>query len=169
MRCTVKARQALPGPQSEGGNRAIFPPELKKTMYLLGRAIGYIISPPKILVGCGPGPCNHIGVARGGLGVPGPPQIFITQLFCALRSGFSKQNSVVRLKSNILATPNFLTSPKFVGWLRHCLRISFPPNSSDCFETATQGIERDYDPILGYGYVRNPLILTTCHDPCDVT
>jgi len=32
---------------------------------------------------------------------------------------FSKQNSVIRLKSNILAPQNFLDPPNFVGWLRH--------------------------------------------------
>ena len=33
---------------------------------------------------------------------------------------FSKLNSVIRLKSNILALPKFLSPPKFLGWLHHC-------------------------------------------------
>jgi len=32
---------------------------------------------------------------------------------------FSEQNSVIRLKSNILAPPKFFGPLKFLGWLRH--------------------------------------------------
>jgi len=32
---------------------------------------------------------------------------------------FSKQNSVIRLKSNFLSPKNFLPTSKFLGWLRH--------------------------------------------------
>jgi len=38
---------------------------------------------------------------------------------------FSKQNSVIRLKSSISAPPTFLAPPKFLGWLRHCLILHF--------------------------------------------
>ena len=34
---------------------------------------------------------------------------------------FSKRNSVIRLKSNILAPPKFLPPTKFLVWLCHCL------------------------------------------------
>jgi len=33
---------------------------------------------------------------------------------------FSKQNSVIRLKSSNLAPPKYLAPPKFLGLLRHC-------------------------------------------------
>jgi len=37
---------------------------------------------------------------------------------------FSKQNSVIRLKSNILAPPKFFRPPTFLGWLRHWTEVS---------------------------------------------
>jgi len=46
-----------------------------------------------------------IGVARGAKGAM-RPQIFRKVILCFERR-FSKQNSVIRLKSNILATPKF--------------------------------------------------------------
>jgi len=40
-----------------------------------------------------------------------------------LRDVFFKQNSVIRLKSNILPPS------KFLGWLRHCLVVLVLPNT----------------------------------------
>jgi len=59
------------------------------------------------------------GIARGGKGAM-PPQKFLENvaILCFERR-FSKQNSVIRLKSNILAPP------KFLGWLRHWLQASY--------------------------------------------
>ena len=55
-----------------------------------------------------------MGVARGGQRSRAPARFLEkTVIFCFERR-FSTQNSVIRLKSNILAPP------KFLGWLRHC-------------------------------------------------
>ena len=37
----------------------------------------------------------------------------------------AKQNSVIRLKSNILLLPNFVGLPKVLGWLRYCKHTSW--------------------------------------------
>jgi len=41
-----------------------------------------------------------------------------------LERRFSKQNSVIRRKSNILAPLKIFRPSKFLGWLRHCPRSS---------------------------------------------
>jgi len=43
-----------------------------------------------------------------------PPTFLENIVILCIERRFSKQNSVIRLKSNIL------TPPKFLGWLRHC-------------------------------------------------
>jgi len=48
-----------------------------------------------------------------------PPKFLEHIVILCFEKRFSKQNRVIRLKSNILATPKFLTTPKFLGWLRH--------------------------------------------------
>ena len=50
---------------------------------------------------------------QGGQRGHGPPKFLENIVIVCFESRFSKQNSVIRLKSNILATP------KFLGWLRH--------------------------------------------------
>jgi len=35
---------------------------------------------------------------------------------------YHKQNSVIRLKSNILSPTKFFGPPKLLGWLRYCLQ-----------------------------------------------
>jgi len=54
-----------------------------------------------------------IGVTRGAKGAMPPPNILENIVIFCFKRRFSKQNSVIRLKSNILAPP------KFLGWLRH--------------------------------------------------
>ena len=49
---------------------------------------------------------RNIGVARGDKGTM-PPQIFRKYSHLCFERRFSKQNNVIRLKSNILAPPNF--------------------------------------------------------------
>jgi len=53
-----------------------------------------------------------IGVARGGQ-KGHAPQFFENIVILCCKRRFSKQNSVIRLTSNILAPQ------KFLGWLRH--------------------------------------------------
>jgi len=43
-----------------------------------------------------------------------PPKLLENIVILCFEKSFSKQNSVIRLESNILAPP------KFWGWLRHC-------------------------------------------------
>jgi len=62
-----------------------------------------------------------IGVARGALATM-PPQIFRTYSHLCFERRYHKQNSVIRLKPNILYPTKFFDSPKFVGWLRYCLQ-----------------------------------------------
>ena len=62
-----------------------------------------------------------IGVARRLKG-PCPPNIFRKYSHLCFERPFSKQNSVIRLKSNILAPP------KFLGWLCHCSLAIVPLN-----------------------------------------
>jgi len=47
-----------------------------------------------------------------------PPKCLENIAFLCFERRFSKQNSVIRLKSNILALP------KFLGWLRHCSTLN---------------------------------------------
>jgi len=60
--------------------------------------------------------CENIGVARGDKGAF-PPQIFGNIVILCFEMRFSKQNSVIRLKSYIWP------KKKFLGWLRHCVRM----------------------------------------------
>jgi len=48
-----------------------------------------------------------IGVAKGGAKGPCPPKYLENIVISCFERRFSKQNSVIRLKSNILAPPNF--------------------------------------------------------------
>jgi len=48
-----------------------------------------------------------IGVARGGQSGHGPPKFLENLVILCFERGFSKQNSVIRLKSNILAPQSF--------------------------------------------------------------
>jgi len=58
------------------------------------------------------------GVARG-VSEAMPPTKFLENIvILCFERRFFKQNSVIRLKSSILAPPNF-APPKFLGWLRH--------------------------------------------------
>jgi len=61
-----------------------------------------------------------VGVDRGAKG-PWPPKFLEHIVILYFERRFSKQNSVIRLKSDILAPPNFFAHPKFLGWLRHWL------------------------------------------------
>jgi len=57
-----------------------------------------------------------IGIARGGKGVMTPPKFLENTVILFFERRFSKQNSVILLKSNILLPQ------KFLGWLHHCKR-----------------------------------------------
>jgi len=60
----------------------------------------------------------HIGVARGGQRSHGPPPDFLEhKVILCFERRFSKQDSVIRLKSNILVPQKI--PPQFFGWLRH--------------------------------------------------
>jgi len=48
---------------------------------------------------------------------PWPPKFLENIFILSFKRRFSKQNSVIRLKSNILAPT------KFLGWLRHCPQL----------------------------------------------
>ena len=64
-------------------------------------------------------PCKKqttIGVAKGGQRGHAPQKCLENTVILCFERRFSKQNSVIRLKSNILPPP------KFLGWLRHCKR-----------------------------------------------
>jgi len=62
-----------------------------------------------------------IGVARGGKRGHGHPKLLENILNLCFERRFSKQNSIIRLKSNILPPQ------KILGWLRHCrCRSSYP-------------------------------------------
>jgi len=54
------------------------------------------------------------------------PQIFRKYSHFVLREAFLQKNSVIRLKSNILALP------KFLGWLRHWNKILRAGIPSEC-------------------------------------
>jgi len=54
-----------------------------------------------------------IGVARGAKEAMIPQKFLKNIVILWFQRRFSKQNSVIRLKSNIMGSPNFL------GWLRH--------------------------------------------------
>jgi len=61
------------------------------------------------------------GIARGAWGHV--PQVFRTYSHLCFERRYHKQNSVIRLKSNIFAPPTkFLGLPKFLGWLRYYLQ-----------------------------------------------
>jgi len=67
-----------------------------------------------------------IGVATGGQRGHAPPKFLKNIVILCFERRFSKQNSVIRLKSNILAPP------KFLGWLRHWeRRMLFEVTSSE--------------------------------------
>ena len=60
--------------------------------------------------------------SNGGPKGPCPPPEFSENIvILCFERHLSKQNSVIRLISNILAPQNFLSSPKFLSWLRHCM------------------------------------------------
>jgi len=54
--------------------------------------------------------CTTIGVARGAKGAM-PPTFLENIVILCFEKRFSKKNSVIRLKSNNLAPPNFLPPP----------------------------------------------------------
>jgi len=60
------------------------------------------------------GQALNIGVDRGGQRGYVPPKFLENLVILCFERRFSKQNSVICLKSNILPPP-----PKFLGWLRH--------------------------------------------------
>jgi len=73
--------------------------------------------------------------SQGGPKGPCPPKFFDdVVIFCFERS-FSKQNSVIRQKSNILAAPQFFGPPKFLGWLRHW--VDLPTTSPESMHMLT--------------------------------
>jgi len=64
---------------------------------------------------------GRIGVARGGQRGHGPPKILDNIVILCFEMRFSKQNSVIRLKSNIMAPQIFWLPPNFragyaTGW-----------------------------------------------------
>ena len=89
--------------------------------------------------------------SQGGLKVHVPPKFLEHIIILWLERRFPKQNSVIRLKSNILPTPNFFASPKFLGWLRSChttwglssqytgSRICFSSNQTVLYEMLWRG------------------------------
>ena len=87
-----------------------------------------------------------IGVARGPRR-PCPPQIFRTYSHWCFERRYHKQNSVIRIKSNILSPPNFLT-PKFVGWLRYYLQGKLPNLRADCFTVGPYRVIITWQQIL---------------------
>ena len=58
------------------------------------------------------------GVARGVCGAM-PPKFLEHIVILCLERQYSRQNSVIRLKSNILLLPKFFWLPTFLGWLRY--------------------------------------------------
>ena len=60
-----------------------------------------------------------IGVARGAKRTMASPKSLENVVILCFERRFSEQNSVIRLKSNILAPPKFFGPLKFLGWLRH--------------------------------------------------
>ena len=66
---------------------------------------------------------TRIDVARGGKKGHGPQNFLENIVILCFDRRFSKQNSVIRPKSNLLAPPNF-SLPKFLGWLRPCLHVN---------------------------------------------
>ena len=59
------------------------------------------------------------GWAKGAM----PPHIFGIYSYFVLWEAVSQKNSVFRLELNILAPQNFLEPPKFLCWIRYCLRL----------------------------------------------
>jgi len=57
--------------------------------------------------------CGAIGVARGGQRGHAPAKLLENIVILCFERHFSKQNSVIRLKLNILAPPKFLPLPNF--------------------------------------------------------
>jgi len=76
-----------------------------------------------------------MGVAMGSLKAHAPPKCLELIVILCFERRYPKQNSIIRLKSNILA-------PKFLGWLRywHCARWILPnkyeilPNSPPIYK-----------------------------------
>jgi len=76
--------------------------------------------------------------SQGGAKEPCLLKIFRKYSHLCFERRFSKQNSVIRLKSNILNPPKFLTT-KFLAWLRHWVDIvSFASKSTYCSKGAPQ-------------------------------
>ena len=69
----------------------------------------------------------NVGVDRvGQKGHATPPKVLENIDILCFESRFFKQNSVIRLKSNILAPPQIFAPPKFLGWLRHWSQMCVP-------------------------------------------
>jgi len=62
---------------------------------------------------------QYIGVARGGQRDHALPKFLVNIVILCFERRFSKQNSVIRPTSNILALTNFLALLKCLGYLRH--------------------------------------------------
>jgi len=64
-------------------------------------------------------PRQFIGLARGGERGHGPPKCLENIVILCFERRFPKQNSVIHLKSSILAPKKIFGPLKFLGWLRH--------------------------------------------------
>ena len=91
----------------------------------------------------------QIGV--GTIGVAGrsqeghdPPKFLENIVILCFERRFSKQNSVIRLKSSILSPPNFLVPPKFLGWIRHCWESV--PTAKKVWERRSHAFPPHYTP-----------------------
>ena len=87
-----------------------------------------------------------IGVARGGRKGPCPPKFLENIVILCFERRFSKQNSVIRLKSNTLTPPNFLARPKFLGWLRYWSGLCWILLNLDCIRTGNYFINLSTSP-----------------------
>ena len=72
----------------------------------------------------------NIGVARGGPKGPCPPKFLKRIVILYFQRRFSKQNRIILLKSDILASPKIFCHPHFLGWLRHCHQSQKPKNAN---------------------------------------
>jgi len=78
------------------------------------------------------------GVARGGQRGHAPPKFLENTVILCFERRFSKQNSVIRLKTDILLPP------KFLGWLRYWspdASLRFPPNKKPFYKRAENSVK----------------------------
>ena len=78
---------------------------------------------------------QHQRRSQGRPGGHGLPKFLAYVVILFFERRYPKQNSAIRLKSNILATTNFFAPQKILGWLRHCLALDPAPEWFGPLET----------------------------------